>query len=91
MFNCSIFCILLMVIFFFVGVMMSYMVVFILYILLIVYNVVGGIGVFVGMDDVWLLGVMLFFNFCFYGVNYNFCVIGFNGFIKFGIVLVNFI
>jgi hypothetical protein len=43
-------------------------------------------GVSINVDDVWSPTISLPFNFCFYGTNYNQCLIGSNGTITFDLV-----
>jgi gliding motility-associated-like protein len=49
----------------------------------------GGTPILVGNDDIWSGVLQLPFEFCFFGVKYNQCIIGANGQIGFDITLAN--
>jgi gliding motility-associated-like protein len=50
----------------------------------IAYNAAGGTAVSVGLDDVWSPPIIIPFNFCYYGSNYNVINVGSNGSIRLG-------
>lgn len=50
----------------------------------IAYNAAGGTAVSVGQDDVWSAPVIIPFNFCYYGANFNVINVGSNGSIRLG-------
>jgi len=47
------------------------------------YPYTAGTGFSIGVDDLWTGLITLPFNFCFFGTNYNQCVVGANGLLSF--------